>query len=110
MSTAEQQELTYDRINDAWSEAGIGSRLVMNTPGWEAAVASVQQHIEGRGWPLNMPPMGPVGRDSWSHWIHILSHCMKDGHGVSHADCELQLANLVIDALQLRINSNRERR
>jgi hypothetical protein len=88
----------YDEINAAWREADLIDRRVMDTPGWQAAVASVSKYSKERGWLGS--PMGPVAGDTWFHWLHILSHCLEDGHGLTHAKCELQLAELVITALR----------
>jgi hypothetical protein len=61
-------------------------------------VASISAYTKARGWPTS--PMGPIDRDSWNHWLHILSHCLEDGHSSEHAKCELQLTELAISALR----------
>lgn len=90
----------YDEVNALLREVGLIDQRVIETPGWQVAVASVQQQWEERG--RAGLPMGPVAGDTWSRWLHILSHCLEDGHGLSHARCELQLAHRVIAALQIR--------
>jgi len=91
----------YDLIKVRLREAGLLDRRVMDTPGWETAVASVKEHIEDRGW-RGIPPMGPIGRDTWANWLHILSHCIEDGHSLAHAKYELQLVELAITALSTK--------
>lgn len=88
----------YDQINAAWREADLIDRRVMDTPGWQAAVVSLTEYSKQRGWLAS--PMGPVAGDTWVHWLHILSHCLEDGHGVAHAKCEMQLAGRVITVLR----------
>jgi hypothetical protein len=97
MGEAESAQAVYDQISEAWREAGLIHRRVMDTPGWEAAVASVRKYAAEHRWPLS--PMGPIRRDTWINWLHILSHKLEDGHGVRHANCELEIAKLAIGVL-----------
>lgn len=93
-------EQHYEAINRAWQEAGLAGRRVLDTPGWQTAVEAVRRYCESVGW--SAPPVGPVARDTWSHWLHILSHTLHEGgHGRAHADLEGQLQSLALDALLL---------
>lgn len=104
--TPSPEQIAYDKINTAWREAGLEGRRVLDTPGWQAAEAAVRRYCEGVGW--TAPPMGPGGKDTWFNWLHILSHCLDDGgHGLTHAECELELAELAIAALPARPRSSR---
>jgi len=73
----------------------------METPGWKAAQVQVDQYCAERGLPGFT--VGPIKRDSWFGWLHNLAHALeRDGHGLPHAECELQLATPAIAALRAR--------
>lgn len=93
-----REDEVYDQVNAAWREAGLADRRVIDTPGWQYAVSKVREYCATRGWFVS--PMGPVDRDTWCHWLHILSHSLEDGHNLTHANCELELAELAIAALR----------
>jgi hypothetical protein len=44
--------------------------------------------------------MGPVRDSVWINWLHVVSHCLEDGHSLAQAERELKLAVMAIDALQ----------
>ena len=88
----------YSAVNCLLRDAGLIDRLVMQTPRWQDAEARVREYCSVRGW--NCAPMGPVPHDTWSNWLHILSHTLDGDHGHSHARCELDLAHIVTEALR----------
>lgn len=88
----------YEQINAAWREADLIDRRVMDTPGRQDAVAAVAEYYRERG--RVGPPMGPAAGDTWIRWLHVLSHSLEEGHGLTHARCELLLTELVITALR----------
>jgi hypothetical protein len=93
------EEGVYQAVNSVLERAGLMRRRVLDTPGWENAKAAVQGYCESVGWLA--PPMGPANGDTWSNWLHILSHTLdKGGHSLTHAKMELRLAELAIAALE----------
>jgi hypothetical protein len=100
MAENSEMELIYNDVLSAWQDAGLEGRRVFDTPGWQDEVDAVKQHCLALGWRAS--PMGPVSTDTWDHWLHILSHCLEDGHSLAHAKEELFLATLTISTLQNR--------
>jgi hypothetical protein len=82
----------YDNVGNALREAGLMRRRVFDTPGWQAAVEVVTKRCDG--W-----TMGPIARDTWDNWLHILSHSVEGDHGIAHAKFERELAELAIATL-----------
>lgn len=93
----EAMDSTYDAVLATWDSAGLTRRRVLETPGWERADAAVRRYCGAVGW--SGPPMGPTPKDTWFNWMHILSHCLADGHCLAHAEVELALVQTVISAL-----------
>lgn len=105
-----EMERIYQSVDEAWDEAGLVGRGVVDTPGWEMAVEAVRNYCAtiGYTWPLS----GPITRDTWSHWVHILSHIVSScvgekrrGHSVSHAKLELRLSEVAIAELRTAANT-----
>lgn len=101
MDEREDQDQTYARINATWDASGLAGRKVLSTPGAAEAIEAVRLHCVSLGWPETLPPMGPVDRDTWSHWLHILSHSVEErGHGPAHAHLEQGLQAVALAALR----------
>lgn len=94
--SADEHVMDYAAIDSKWREVGL-TGLVLRTPGHENAVAAVTRvwHDAGKYG----PPMGPVSSSTWPNWIHVVSHCLIDGHGLENRKCQQDLQTLVIDAL-----------
>lgn len=97
VSLREAMEQAYLAIDRAWNTGGLWGREVFDTPGWENAVAEVRRHCDSVGYTYSLS--GPIARDAWPNWLHILSHYMETGHSLAHAKVELQLVELAIAAL-----------
>ena len=93
-------ETLYQPLNDRWDETGIAACPVYSTPGWERAEAAVREFFTVWGWVLERGLMGPIRRDTWWAWIHILSHSMDgDGHGPEHMELERQIMEVAVAGL-----------
>jgi|SRR5215469_4541674 len=95
----------YDATNELLRDAGLISKGVMETVGWQTAVDDVMMYCGT--FSTSKALSGPGSNDSWWRWIEIISHELwratpegfHNPHDVGHAEIFQQMAKIVINAL-----------